>query len=404
MYRRVVAGLTLFPLLLLLCSSFACVSGGTESDTTLIERTHAAGEAYLDAARRFRDGGRNLPAGQFQAHLQAFEKNRREIEQEWQKILTDIPADTTDTAAKIMRCRLLIQLNRTAEARQAVNKLLRDPQVPANVAALENVKLLLLENQVEQAAAALRAIGAEPAADAHLYNAWLLLALRSRVPETIQEFAGRFLQVTEPPPDLEPYQARVALRLAALAWLQQKPERARELVAQARKTALFPTDTAVIQAMEQQLSVPRQPLPPLSAETWFGQRPTTPGVTVVAFWAPWVPQAGEFLNALSEFQRRRAATGITVVTVTKLYGDDRQAKPTPLDQATETERVRAFLAGHSITLPSAVSTTGRDFANLHIIVLPSIVVLDRMGQPVAWLNGADAVSLLPALASPLLEE
>ena len=53
---------------------------------------------------------------------------------------------------------------------------------------------------------------------------------------------------------------------------------------------------------------------------------------------------------------------------------------------------------------SAVSTTGRDFANLHIIVLPSIVVLDRMGQPVAWLNGADAVSLLPALASPLLEE
>ncbi len=138
----------------------------------------------------------------------------------------------------------------------------------------------------------------------------------------------------------------------------------------------------LLRRKRQQANLQGDPAPELDVAAWIGQEPVKLAdlqgrVVLLDFWATWCGPCIAGFPHLSEVSQKYAARGLTVIGVTRYYGEGDGQDLTP---AAELEFVKAFKARHRLPYSLAIADNEKTHRAYAVSGIPMAVLVDRAGK------------------------
>jgi thiol-disulfide isomerase/thioredoxin len=149
--------------------------------------------------------------------------------------------------------------------------------------------------------------------------------------------------------------------------------------------------------------------PEIEVRDWIDQKPTTLAaergrVVLLDFWATWCAPCQAALPAMSDWQRRFKARGLTIIALTQYHDETVDGRPVKTKR--EQEALRSFRRANRLPFGVAAAESLTTAARYNVTAIPAAVLIDRRGV-VRYLNvgsNDDDLKELEQMIVKLLDE
>lgn len=318
---------------------------------------------------------------------EAYDAFIKEMNGRLNDLLTKIDAAGEGDGLDLLRGKLLMDMNKDAEALVKFDALIQKNSPLMGDAKFQKVRALLSTQKVAEAESLFKEIDASLQKNKDYYN--VIMAFAYMTPNVAEQskYARIFLDGAEDTEEFKESKASMYELLADVEKSKGNIAEAKRLLEEAlTKVKGANAETEINMALKR-IDMIGQPAPAIMAENWLNGPSLDLAklkgkVVLIDFWAPWCPPCRAVIPSLVKMYNEMKAQGLVVIGFTKLYGSYRDELEDKGKQAPEEERkfIQGFVTRIQITYPIAIADAASTFEAYAVRGIPTLVVIDKAGK------------------------
>lgn len=366
--------------------------------------------------------GEKIKAISTQEHYLTY---RSEKNTELAKLLKTHSSEWKLTEAQLLKCKILMELNRLDEAGRILESVKANrPELESQIR-LIRIQYLLYRGEEDKASPLLRAHREQSGDSAdnmgeELLSIYAWMALHSENPAVRKEYAEKFLASRSIPYELLLCRSDMHRFLSKWELAHGELNKAREYLEKAIAEATDGKNRSALEAQRSGFELLGKPLAPVYADRWLnpaglGVKPPAEAsalsplvfkdrAVLLCVWAKNSRPGQRFLPRLQELFTRFQLKGLTVIALTRLHGVEHvEAVENQPGPDSEIKGIQDFLNKHNITFPVAIDIQGVFSSSLKINSIPVLILANKRGEVVFFSVGADDIRVLEYKIKQILE-
>jgi len=336
---------------------------------------------------------------------------KAELKREYESLLKKFEQSPANEAMEVLRARILLHLGNTDDAMKKIDQVLLDKPEHEVTAKMVKVQILFDQEKFSDAYETFKDIETQITEPEDLLDAYYYFATEHNDNAVKKNYADKFLSLKKLPKDFTEKKADIYFSLAAIAKEEPDFQKARKLLTQGVASTTDEGTKKYLTACIDQLDYYGQAAFPVTAEDWLNSESLNllnlrGKPVILAFWAPWCPSCRKLMPSLVEMYEQNKDSGLTVIGLTRLYGNyrDNITDAGKVTKEEEIEHIKKYLERNKIRYPIAVTNDKSIGAAYKISAIPTLVFIDKQGNIDFTSIGSGSVDFIKAKIKKLLDE
>jgi len=288
---------------------------------------------------------------------------------------------------ELLKGKLLFDLKRTDEAAKIFEKLIKTQSAVTDRAKFEKVRLLLGNNEIDQALPLFREVENNVKKDNNYLWVLLELAFSAKENKDKEEYSYKFLKAVGGAKEYERFKVMVYSQLAQFEQEKGNVKKGIEILEKALAETSLPQAKDELKSSLTQLKLLGSPAPEINAEVWVNSEVLKLAdlkgkPVVIDFWATWCVPCRKVIPVLTKHYNQYKDKGLVMIGFTRLYGgySDDQGNKGRVPPEEERKLIEDFVKRNKITYPIAIADTRIIFDTYAITGIPTLVLIDKEGN------------------------
>lgn len=317
----------------------------------------------------------------------AYNKLVNEHKNGLKSLLEKVEKVTLTDELELLKGKLLFDLKKNDEAAKIFEKLVKKQSAVTNRAKFETVRLLLVNNEIDQALPLFREVEDKIKKDNNFFWVLLELAFSATENKDKEEYSYKFIKAVGGAKEYERFKVMVYSQLAQLEQEKGNVKKGIEILEKALSEVTFPQAKAELRSSLKQLKLLGSPAPEIKAEAWVNSEALKLAdlkgkAVMIDFWATWCKPCRNVIPVLTKNYNQYKDKELVVIGFTRLYGNysDDSGSKGKVSPEEERKLIEDFVKRYKITYPIAIADTKAYFETFAITGIPTMVLIDREGN------------------------